>query len=283
MFTMSVPSHSELNAALVPLALDVGKLILDYYNTDIEVSKKSDDSPVTLADREAEKLIIKTLEANWPNLPIVAEEMCAAGDIPKVEGNFFLVDPLDGTKEFINKRDEFTVNIALIVNNHPFYGLVLTPVLGEIFITLSSSEAGYKKYSNGIETLSDDMKAFEPSHFTSITVRDWPETEPVGVVSRSHMDEETAAFLNKNEIFSRVSAGSSLKFCLLSQGLADLYPRFGPTMEWDTAAGHSILCAAGGKLVNGQGEPFLYGKYEQKYLNGNFVAGAENSFERIKF
>lgn len=280
---MSVPSHSELNAALVPLALGVGNLILEYYNTDIEISKKSDDSPVTLADREAEKLIIETLEAKWPDLPIVAEEMCAAGDIPKVEGNFFLVDPLDGTKEFINKRDEFTVNIALIANNHPFYGLVLTPALGELFITLSSSEAGYKKYSNGIETLSEDMKDFEPSHFTPITVRDWPSSAPVGVISRSHMDEETAAFLNKNEVSNRISAGSSLKFCQLAQGLADIYPRFGPTMEWDTAAGHSILCAAGGKLVDGNGEPFLYGKYERKYLNGNFVAAAESSFDKIKF
>lgn len=280
---MSVPSHSELNAALVPLALDVGNLILEYYNTDIEISKKSDDSPVTLADREAEKLIIETLEAKWPDLPIVAEEMCAAGDIPKVEGNFFLVDPLDGTKEFINKRDEFTVNIALIANNHPFYGLVLTPALGELFITFSSTEAGYKKYSNGIETLSEDMKAFEPSHFTPITVRDWPLSHPVGVISRSHMDEETAAFLNKNEVSNRISAGSSLKFCQLSQGLADIYPRFGPTMEWDTAAGHSILCAAGGKLVDGNGEPFLYGKYECNYLNGNFVAAAKNSFDKIKF
>lgn len=280
---MPVPSHSELNAALVPLALDVGNLILEYYAGDVEISRKSDDSPVTLADREAEKLIIETLEAKWPDLPIVAEEMCAAGDIPKVEGNFFLVDPLDGTKEFINKRDEFTINIALIANNHPFYGLVLTPALGELFITLSSTEAGYKKYSNGIETLSEDMKAFEPSHFTPITVRDWPSTDPVGVISRSHMDEETAAFLNENKVSNRISAGSSLKFCQLSQGLADIYPRFGPTMEWDTAAGHSILCAAGGKLVDGNGEPFLYGKYERKYLNGNFVAAAKNSFDKIKF
>ena len=280
---MSVPLHSELNEVLVPLALDVGNLILGYYAGDVEISKKSDDSPVTLADREAEKLIVEMLQTKWPDLPIVAEEMCAAGDMPEVEGNFFLVDPLDGTKEFINKRDEFTVNIALISNNIPYYGLVLTPALGDLFITLSTTEAGYKKYLNGIETLSEEMKAFVPSHFSSLSVRDWPSSHPVGVISRSHMDEETAAFLNKNEVTDRISAGSSLKFCQLAQGLADIYPRFGPTMEWDTAAGHSILCAAGGKLVDGQGEPFLYGKYEQKYLNGNFVAAAGSSFDRIKF
>jgi 3'(2'), 5'-bisphosphate nucleotidase len=161
--------------------------------------------------------------------------------------------------------------------------LVLIPALGELYITLSSSEAGYKKYSNGLEILSEDMKAFEPSHFTSITVRDWPSSDPIGVISRSHMDEETVAFLINNGVTNRISAGSSLKFCQLAQGLADIYPRFGPTMEWDTAAGHSILCAAGGKLVDGNGEPFLYGKYKQKYLNGNFVAAAESSFSKIKF
>ena len=116
---MSVPSHTALNDVLVPLSLEVGCLILDYYNSGFQTFKKSDDSPVTLADREAEKLIVETLQANWPDLPIVAEEMCAAGNIPDVQGDFFLVDPLDGTKEFINKRDEFTVNIALISNNIP--------------------------------------------------------------------------------------------------------------------------------------------------------------------
>ena len=280
---MSHPSFNELNTALVPLAIEVGQLILSYYHSDLEIETKSDDSPVTLADKAAEKLIIDKLTTSWPNITIVAEEMCAAGHIPDVNGTFFLVDPLDGTKEFINKRDEFTVNIALIVNNSPYYGLVLTPALGELFITLSAESAGFLQLHGNLKELTDEDKVFAPSKFTSITARDWPETGPVGVVSRSHPDDTTAAFLKKNNVKDQISAGSSLKFCQLARGFADLYPRFGPTMEWDTAAGHAVLSSAGGALVTGSGDPFLYGKYDRKYLNGEFIASSKKALAKIKF
>jgi 3'(2'), 5'-bisphosphate nucleotidase len=280
---MPHPSFNELNSALVPLAIEVGQLILSYYHSDLEIETKSDDSPVTLADKAAEKLIIDNLTTSWPDITIVAEEMCAAGHIPDVSGTFFLVDPLDGTKEFINKRDEFTVNIALIVNNSPYYGLVLTPALGELFITLSAESAGFLQLHGNLKDLTDEDKIFAPSKFTSISARDWPETGPVGVVSRSHPDEITAAFLKKNNVKDQISAGSSLKFCQLARGLADLYPRFGPTMEWDTAAGHAVLSSAGGALVTGSGDPFLYGKYDRKYLNGEFIASSKEALAKIKF
>ncbi|MGH1407568.1 MAG: 3'(2'),5'-bisphosphate nucleotidase CysQ [Rhodomicrobiaceae bacterium] len=280
---MSHPSFNELNSALVPLAIEVGQLILSYYHSDLEIETKSDDSPVTLADKAAEKIIIEKLTTTWPDITIVAEEMCAAGHIPDVSGTFFLVDPLDGTKEFINKRDEFTVNIALIVNNSPYYGLVLTPALGELFITLSAESAGFLQLHGNLKDLTDEDKIFAPSKFTSISARDWPETGPVGVVSRSHPDETTAAFLKKNNVKDQISAGSSLKFCQLARGLADLYPRFGPTMEWDTAAGHAVLSSAGGALVTGSGDPFLYGKYDRKYLNGEFIASSKEALAKIKF
>lgn len=280
---MSHPSFNELNSALVPLAIEVGQLILSYYHSDLEIETKSDDSPVTLADKAAEKIIIEKLTTSWPDITIVAEEMCAAGHIPDVSGTFFLVDPLDGTKEFINKRDEFTVNIALIVNNSPYYGLVLTPALGELFITLSAESAGFLQLHGNLKDLTDEDKVFAPSKFTSISARDWPETGPVGVVSRSHPDEITAAFLTKNNVKDQISAGSSLKFCQLARGLADLYPRFGPTMEWDTAAGHAVLSSAGGALVTGSGDPFLYGKYDRKYLNGEFIASSKEALAKIKF
>ena len=281
--TMSPPSYNDLNSILVPLGIEVGELILTYYRSDLEVETKKDDSPVTLADRAAEKLIIDKLTSCWPDITIVAEEMCAAGHIPEADEMFFLVDPLDGTKEFINKRDEFTVNIALIVNNQPYYGLVLTPALSELFITLSKEKAAYLKFSNQLDQLKLDDKTFDPARFTEITVRDWPENGAVGVVSRSHPDETTADFLKKNNVVDQIAAGSSLKFCQLARGLADIYPRFGPTMEWDTAAGHAVLCSAGGTLVNENGAPFLYGKYEQNYLNGHFIASSKAAFSRIKF
>lgn len=280
---MSFPSYNDLNSTLVPLGIEVGQLILNYYHSDLKIETKSDDSPVTLADKAAEKLIIEKLKSTWPEITIVAEEMCAAGQIPETDEMFFLVDPLDGTKEFINKRDEFTVNIALIINNLPYYGLVLTPALGELFITLSDDKAGYLKFSKELAEITQDEMAFTPSRFTEISVRDWPKDGAVGVVSRSHPDEVTAEFLKKNNIVNQLPAGSSLKFCQLARGLADIYPRFGPTMEWDTAAGHAVLSAAGGVLVNGKGEPFLYGKYDQKYLNGHFIASSKTALSKIEF
>jgi len=285
---MSLPSFNELNSALVPLAIEVGQLIIGFYRSDLEIETKSDDSPVTLADKAAEKLIIEKLTSCWPEITIVAEEMCAAGIIPdtnapETNGTFFLVDPLDGTKEFINKRDEFTVNIAMIVNNLPFYGLVFTPALGELFITLSAETSGYLKFNECLEDLSDKDKTFDHSKFTLIKVRDWPSSGPVGVISRSHPDDKTAEFLKKNNVGEQIAAGSSLKFCQLAQGLADIYPRFGPTMEWDTAAGHAVLSSAGGALVTGTGDAFLYGKYDRKYLNGEFVASSKETLSKIKF
>lgn len=278
---MSLPTYDELNSVLVPLAAKAGRLILEFYNTDLQVDKKNDDSPVTLADQAAEKLIIDELQRVWPEITIVAEEMCAAGHIPESSDLFFLVDPLDGTKEFINQRDEFTVNIALIVNGSPYYGIVLAPALGEVFISLDTDRAGYAKLNFSLTNAPSSDFGFVADDFETIAVRDWPLTGPVGVVSRSHPDDKTAEFLNKNNVQERIASGSSLKFCQIARGAADIYPRFGPTMEWDTAAGHAVLSSAGGLLINEKKENFQYGKYNTRYLNGEFIACSKEKIEEI--
>lgn len=280
---MITPTYTELNRVLVPLAVAAGTLILDYYRSDFKVSSKADDSPVTEADAAAEAVILAKLQEVWPSLPVIAEEMSSHGHLQEGGACFFLVDPLDGTKEFISKRDEFTVNIALIKNGVPVYGVIFAPALGEIYVSLNQEQAGMAQLSpafNPVEleevlSLSDDL-------FERIGVRDCPAQNAIAVISRSHIDEKTHDFLDKNGIVKRVGSGSSLKFCVLARGEADIYPRFGPTMEWDTAAGHGILSAAGGTIVDDCGHPFLYGKYNQSYRNGGFIACAPLTLKRLQ-
>lgn len=263
---MITPTYEELNKALVPLSLAAGALILDIYRQDFEVIEKNDDSPVTVADQRAEALILSFLNQTWPEIPVVAEEQCAAGKVPDGGRLFFLVDPLDGTKEFIKRRDEFTVNIALVENGVPVYGLVLAPALGHLYVSLAKDRAGFAEV-----LVEADQESAPLPMFRDMRVRNWPE-RPAAVISRSHIDDQTLDFLDKNSVPERVSSGSSLKFCVVADGRADVYPRFGPTMEWDTAAGHGVLNAAGGVVVQPDGSPFLYGKVGDGYLNGGFIA-----------
>ena len=279
-----IPSHHYLTLVLLPLSIASVNLILEYYHSDFEVESKSYDSPVTKADQAAETLILKNISTHWPDIPIVAEEMCAAGTVPEGGSCFFLVDPLDGTKEFIKKRDEFTVNIALIHNGEPVFGVVFAPALGDVYISLEATKAGKLSLNqpfdgDGIA----DLLAANTLDFEIIAVRDWPDSQAIAVVSRSHIDDQTIDFLKKNEISERAPSGSSLKFCLLANGKADIYPRFGPTMEWDTAAGHAVLLAAGGQVVDQEGAPFTYGKFTQNYRNSGFIAGAKETLQKIKY
>ncbi len=278
---MTIPQITELNRVFVPLSVEVGRLIMDFYNSGFEVEFKADDSPVTAADQAAEREIVNSLETHWPLIPIVAEEMCAAGIMPEASEIFFLVDALDGTKEFVQKRDEFTINIALIAGGTPYYGLVYTPARGELFICLDEKMAGYCLVPPEVRDNGHAQFVFEADKFEKISVRDWPVTGPVAAVSRSHMDEDTTRFLKQNNVDESCTAGSSLKFCLLARGQADLYPRFSPTMEWDTAAGHAVLLAAGGELLDMEGAPFLYGKFEQGYRNGGFFAAQKDRLKDI--
>jgi 3'(2'), 5'-bisphosphate nucleotidase len=250
---------------LETIALDAGRAILDVYKAGPNVAYKSDSSPVTEADERAETIILAGLKAAFPDIPVVAEEAAAAGHIPDVEGGrFFLVDPLDGTKEFINRRDDFTVNIALIENGVPTVGVVYAPAKSVAY-TGAAGEAFKLSISDDLKILSRDKIGCRPCA-DAITA----------VASRSHNSPETEAFLAEKGVASTKSVGSSLKFCLLAEGEADVYPRFGRTMEWDTAAGDAVLRAAGGVTLDIDGAPFRYGKTRQTFdcdfANGHFIA-----------
>ncbi len=236
--------------------------IMEIYETDFETRGKDDRSPVTDADELAEEIILAELETAFPGTPVLAEESFAAGFRPKTDGAFILVDPVDGTKEFINKNGEFTVNIALVENRAPTAGCVFAPARERIFIGGTQAWAGPLKAG---QTVSAD--ALDP-----ITTRARPAGGMTAVMSRSHADEKTLAFAEAQGVTEKVSAGSSLKFCLVAEGSADVYPRFGPTKEWDTGAGHAVLNAAGGCVLTPEGDAFLYAKEDTEYLNGAFVA-----------
>ncbi|WP_321394082.1 3'(2'),5'-bisphosphate nucleotidase CysQ [Emcibacter sp.] len=253
----------KLADVLVPTAIRAGQKIMEIYAQDFEVVFKDDTSPVTVADEAAEKIILADLAPLTPEIPVVAEESAAAGNIPDVDNRFWLVDPLDGTKEFIKKGSDFTVNIALVENRLPVFGIVYAPALGKLYLAKSAGEAL-------IMDVSDDGVT---SNATPITVRDVPEDGIVGVASKSHRDDATNDFLDRYGITDTKSIGSSLKFCLVASAEADIYPRFGPTMEWDTGAGHAVLRAAGGDVVNPDGSPFLYGKVD--FRNGPFIANGK--------
>ena len=255
-----------MHQLFLDLSIEAGAAILRHFAAGVESQTKGDGSPVTLADQEAESIILKGLEGAYLDIPVVAEEAVAAGEIPADLGKkFILVDPLDGTREFINGRSDFTVNIALVENGVPTIGAVYAPAKGEIF--WSDGTASYKALVQDGE-----MGASQP-----IRVRAKPEV-PVIVASRSHKDAETEAYCAAQGPHELVSAGSSLKFCLLAEGKADLYPRFGPTMQWDTGAGHAVLKGAGGTVTKTDGSPFSYGRiaHEGKlFLNPGFLATSE--------
>ena len=247
-------TDDSLLAAIRRIADDAGALILGYYAGAVAVRAKADASPVTEADEAAEALILAALEALGLNIPIVAEEKAARGGVPGDAGSrFWLVDPLDGTKEFLSKNGEFTVNIALIENRRPVLGVVYAPAIG---VTYLGGPKGASRAVGGGEAV--PLRAARPSP-----------AGLVAVVSRSHRSPETDAYLARFPIRSERSAGSSLKFGLVAAGEADLYPRLGRTMEWDTAAGHAVVAAAGGSVRTLAGDDLLYGK--PGFENPSFV------------
>jgi 3'(2'), 5'-bisphosphate nucleotidase len=240
---------------LVALAERAGATILDHYGGQLEVRAKADASPVTVADEAAEAVILEGLAELTPSIPVVAEERVAAGKVPELGGSpFWLVDPLDGTKEFISRNGEFTVNIGLIEDSSPVLGVVLAPAIRKVW---------WGAVGLGAWARSDGQER-------AIAARPRPPSGPIAVASRSHADPQTEAWLDEVGASERISAGSSLKFCLVAEGRADLYPRFGTTMEWDTAAGHAVLRAAGGRVTTREGAPFVYRKPE--FRNPGFIA-----------
>jgi len=226
------------------------------------VRDKADASPVTAADEAAEKIILADLGKISPGVPVVAEEAVAAGKVPVIADRFFLVDPLDGTREFISHRDEFTVNIALIEAGRPVVGVVFAPARHELYW----GDVGARRAGR----IDADPDGTMPSLGSLIEARLPPAEGLTAVASRSHRTPETDTFLANYPVREFLSIGSSLKFCLVASGAADIYPRVGTTMEWDTAAGDAVLAAAGGRVTGLEGEPFTYGK--PGFKNGNFVA-----------
>jgi len=252
----------DLIEALLGAAVAAGRAALDIYRAGFAVSQKADRTPVTEADHASERIILEHLARLAPDIPVVAEEAVAAGSIPRVGEEFFLVDPLDGTKEFIHRRGEFTVNIALIRRGAPALGVVYAPVGGVLY---AGDVAARRAFRCAHPVDAGTAGRREPLH-----VRAVPAQGVTAVVSRSHSTPETDAYLGHYRVSERVSIGSSLKFCLVAAGEADLYPRLGPTMEWDTAAGHAVLAAAGGKVLAAGGEPLGYGK--PGFRNSFFIA-----------
>jgi 3'(2'), 5'-bisphosphate nucleotidase len=243
-------------------------MIMAHYDGDSEiaVTRKSDNSPVTAADQDAEDIILPGLAKLAPNIPVVSEEQASAGHIPKLDGSFFLVDPLDGTKEFLNRNGEFTVNIALIENGHPVAGVVYAPAKNRMFFGFGAGEA-YE-----LDISPSAARAFDLNDARRIKTRKPASDGFVVIASRTHRDTKTDEYLAAYNVKEFLAAGSSLKFCLLAAGEADLYPRHGRTMEWDTAAGHAVLASAGGSVCELDGTPLLYGKVERGLDNPFFVA-----------
>jgi 3'(2'), 5'-bisphosphate nucleotidase len=245
----------QLRNRISEIARRAGAAILEVYATDFDVRGKADASPVTAADEKAEALILSDLRLLTPDIPIVSEEAAAAGKTPAVDARFWLVDPLDGTKEFISRNGEFTVNIALIEQGRPTLGVVFAPALGRLF--------------SGAEGCGARLD--EESGSRAIACRAVPAEGLTVVSSRSHGDAAALdQFLRPRLVAANVNAGSSLKFCLVAAGEADLYPRFGRTMEWDTAAGDAVLRAAGGRVTDLDGRDLQYGK--PGFANPHFVA-----------
>ncbi len=255
--------RARLSEALCAAVEEAGREILAVYARDIVVETKTDRSPVTEADTRAERLILARLAEAAPGIAVVAEEQVAAGATPEVgTAPFFLVDPLDGTREFISRNGEFTVNVALIEEGRPVLGAVHLPALGETYWTAGDGQAWRRRGGAPPEP----VRCREPAEALVV------------VASRSHRDRSTDEFLARFPVGELISAGSSLKLCRVAEGAADMYPRLGRTMEWDIAAGHAVLAAAGGRVTTLAGEPLAYGK--PGFENPHFVAWGFDPRER---
>lgn len=239
---------------VINTALKAGDLIMEFYNKPLSIEIKSDNSPVTIADIEANNFIVQALNNINPNIAIISEE--DETPISINDATFWLVDPIDGTKSFINKAGQFTVNIALIHNKFPVFGVIYAPLTQTLYF--NENNIAYKQFKNSL---------------TSIKVNN-NHNEVIAIISTHHRTRQISSYLNNLKLKSVITASSSIKFCLLAEGKADIYPNFGKTMEWDTAAGHAILNAAGGSVKTHDNKPFIYGK--ENFVNNLFIAYGKN-------
>jgi 3'(2'), 5'-bisphosphate nucleotidase len=247
---------NDIGLVLAEICEAAAALILPLWRSGLTVHSKSDESPVTEADRRGEQLILKLLAERFPDIPVISEEDASEFGTPDAIGpRFFLVDPLDGTKAFVRGDPNFTVNIGLVQDGRPVAGAVTAPPSGETWFTTA---AGTMKRVNGGQA-------------APVRVRAWHD-DAVALISHT-MKPETTKALAEQYGFARTEAmDSSVKLCRIAEGAADIYPRHGPTMEWDVAAGHAVLEAAGGRITTHEGQPFMYGKASEGFRNGWFVA-----------
>jgi 3'(2'), 5'-bisphosphate nucleotidase len=249
--------RNDIGLQLADIVEAAAAVILPLWRGAFHMERKGDDSPVTEADHAAEAVILERLRALWPDIPIIAEEDAAKYGVPADIGpRFFLVDPLDGTKAFVRGDEHFTVNIGLIENGLPVAGAVAAPVQGRTWFTAAS---GCRRRGFG-EGLGE-----------AVHVRPWPE-RAVALISHTMGAPEAEALRLQYGFQDTRPMDSSIKLCIIAEGAADIYPRHGPTMEWDIAAAHAVLAAAGGTVVSADGTPFLYGKADKGFRNGWFVA-----------
>ncbi len=256
--TFEHESMDQVAERLAGLALEAGRLLRGFENAIAEHRVKADGSPTTVADLAAERLIVERLESWWPDVPVVAEETANAAEAGRV---FFLVDPLDGTRDFLHGTGEYSVNIALVSDGRPVAAVVVAPGVGRVWIAGERARTGEIPRDAGAEI-----------DWADAAVRSPGERELVALVSRRHGDDATEACLSTLSIGTRRTASSALKFCLIASGEADVYVRCGPTMEWDTAAGDHILTRAGGCVIGPGGGPLTYGNEAGGYRNGPFAA-----------
>ncbi|WP_343231258.1 3'(2'),5'-bisphosphate nucleotidase CysQ [Rhodomicrobium vannielii] len=257
----------ELGLWALPLAQRAGAVIMDIYTTSPEVRYKADRSPVTDADVACEHIILKALSRLAADIPVVAEEALSCGAAPRIEDRFFLVDPVDGTKEFIRANGEFTVNIALVENHAPVFGLVYAPAFSDCYVTLGTDRAVR------VKLVPDHHPEPRPDYeFQPISGERPGSRGFTAIVSRSNQTPEAERFLRRIGDPPCMRMGSSLKFGVIARGDADVYPRFAPTSEWDIAAGHALVNAAGGCVLTEAGAPLAYGKVDRHFANPSFIA-----------
>ena len=264
------PHEPLFMTGLCQMALDAGALIMQHYKNGVQEEKKADKSPVTQADRDAEALLTQRLAEHAPGVQVIGEEACSDALPTHLEEVFFLLDPLDGTRDFVAKRDNFTVNIGLIAGQTPIAGVIYAPVHAKLYF--SGKQSAFR-----IDISPDgklDLAKATALHTNTIN----PQGLKV-IASRSHRDEKTEDIINRLYVSKTIAAASSYKFCMVAEGTADFYPRFGRTMEWDTAAGQAILEAAGGVVTTEDGAPFTYGKLARGLDNPSFIAAAADNWQ----
>lgn len=250
---------------LTGIVARAAKAILALSRTDIVARLKPDGSPVTAADEASQQVIASGLARLVPGVPVVSEEAAAGGAAAAVGGSYILVDPLDGTRELIAGRDEYTINLAVVSGGMPLVGVVAAPALGCVWRGVLGHGAERLDLAAGAERATGRQAA-------AIRTRPLADAAPVAMVSRSHFDPRTDAFLAGIPRVSRLPSGSALKFCRVAEGAADLYPRLAPTSEWDVAAGHAVVAAAGGTVLTPEGAPLGYGRATGSYGIAGFVA-----------